>query len=133
MTAMTPPIDALDEEAIALMVQRFYERARRDEQLGPVFDRAVHDWPAHFARLEDFWSSVMLTTGRYKGNPFARHLNRGIEPEMFDRWLDLWRRTAEELFAPVIAKAFVHKADRIGESLRSGMFFRPADHGAGGL
>lgn len=130
---MTRPITVLDEEAIALMVRRFYERARRDEQLGPVFEAAVHDWPAHFARLDDFWSSVMLTTGRYKGNPFAKHLNRGIAAGMFDRWLDLWRRTAEELFEPRIAQAFVHKAERIGESLRSGMFFRPPEHDRGGF
>jgi hemoglobin len=125
---MTLPIARLDEDAIALMVRRFYDRAREDEQLGPVFEAAVHDWPAHFARLEDFWSSVMLTTGRYKGNPFARHLNRGIEPAMFDRWLDLWRRTAQELFEPGVARAFIDKADRIGESLKSGLFFRPSDH-----
>jgi hemoglobin len=123
---MNTPIARIDEEAIALMVRRFYERARQDAQLGPVFEAAVHDWPAHFARLEDFWSSVLLTTGRYKGNPFARHLNRGIGPEMFPRWLGLWRETAQELFEPQPAQLLIHRAERIGDSLRSGMFFRPA-------
>lgn len=121
------PISRLDEAAIALMVERFYVRARQDELLGPVFEAAVEDWPAHFARLEDFWSSVLLTTGRYKGNPFAAHLDKGIEPAFFDRWISLWRRTAEELFTPELAGVFVHKAERIGQSLSSGLFFRPAD------
>jgi hemoglobin len=118
-------IDRIDEDAIALMVERFYGRARQDGLLGPVFEAAVHDWPAHFARLEDFWSSVLLTTGRYKGNPFAAHLNKGIEPAFFDRWLSLWRQTADELFTPETARLFVHKAERIGESLSTGLFFRP--------
>jgi hemoglobin len=120
-------IDRLDEAAIALMVERFYGRARKDEVLGPVFEAAVKDWPAHFARLEDFWSSVLLTTGRYKGNPFSAHLNKGIEPDFFDRWLALWRETAQELFEPDVAGRFIHKAERIGESLSTGMFFRLAE------
>jgi hemoglobin len=48
---------------------------RRDPLLGPVFDRAIgaDSWPAHRDKMYGFWSSVMLTTGRYKGNPLAVH------------------------------------------------------------
>ena len=123
--------DRIDEAAIAALVERFYDRARRDGMLGPVFEAAVHDWPAHFARLADFWSSVMLTTGRYKGNPFAAHLGKAIEPPLFDRWLELWRETTAELFTPEIARAFDDKAERIADSLKSGLFFR-ADRTATG-
>ena len=37
----------LDEAAIALLVDRFYDRVRRDPELGPVFNNAVHDWDVH--------------------------------------------------------------------------------------
>ena len=49
--------------------------------------------------MVDFWSSVMLTTGRYKGNPMMMHLKHvaRIRPEMFARWLELWRETACEV------------------------------------
>lgn len=120
-------LDRIDDAAIAVLVERFYGKARRDEALGPVFEAAVHDWPAHFARLTDFWSSVMLTTGRYKGNPFAAHLGKAIEPAHFDRWLVLWRETATEMFVPQIARAFSDKAERIGDSLKAGLFFRASD------
>src|SRR4051794_15341429 len=68
----------LSEEAIRLMVDRFYGRVRSDAVLGPVFARALGEgdeaWVAHLARLSDFWSSLMLTSGRYHGDPFSAHL-----------------------------------------------------------
>ena len=66
----------------------------------------------------------MLTTGRYKGNPMAAHVKHPIEPAFFDRWLLLWRETAAELFAP-IAERFRDKAERIADSLKLALFFRP--------
>ena len=117
-------IDRLDEAAIALLVERFYGRALQDPELGPVFQAAVTDWPAHYVRLNDFWSSLMLGTGRYKGNPFSAHLGKGIEPRFFDRWLGLWRQTTAELFAPDLAQLLNERAERIGDSLNNGLFFR---------
>ena len=64
----------ITEPAIAALVARFYARARRDPLIGPVFNDAVDDWDAHLRTLNAFWSSVMLTSGRYKGNPMAAHL-----------------------------------------------------------
>ena len=119
------PFDDITELAIAALVERFYSKARRDPMIGPVFDAAVEDWETHLHTLRDFWSSVMLTTGRYKGNPMAAHVKHPIEPAFFDRWLALWRETAAELFAPPIADRFRDKAERIAESLKLALFFRP--------
>jgi len=76
---------AISEEALGLVVERFYARVRLDPLLGPIFGAAVHDWPEHLARLTDFWSSVMLTSGRYKGRPLPAHLKHAdaITPEGF--------------------------------------------------
>jgi hemoglobin len=115
------------EDQIVQLVDAFYGKVRRDAVLGPVFDKAIapDEWPAHLAKMYDFWSSVMLTTGRYKGNPMAAHVKHAIEPAFFDRWLALWRETAAELFAPPIADRFRDKAERIAESLKLALFFRP--------
>ena len=88
----------MTEDQVASLVQRFYAKVREDEMLGPVFNAAVHDWPEHLEKLSAFWSSVMLTTGRYKGNPMAAHVKQksAIELPMFGRWLELWRETAGE-------------------------------------
>jgi hemoglobin len=122
---MTEPV--LPTEAqIAALVPAFYAKVRRDPVLGPVFAAAVDDWDAHHAKLTAFWSSVMLTSGRYKGSPMQAHLKHreAIRPEMFARWLALWGETARELLPAPIAEAFVAKAERIAESLSLALYFR---------
>ena len=116
----------LTEDGLRTLVGRFYARVREDGVLGPIFDSAVADWPRHLETLTGFWSSVMLTTGRYKGSPVASHQRHAstIEPAMFDRWLALWGETALEVLAPAPAAAVIEKAERIAESLRLALFFR---------
>lgn len=118
--------DVVTEDAIRRLLERFYDRVRRDPQLGPVFARAVGttaaDWAPHLVRLADFWSSVMLRTGRYHGDPFSTHLRLpDLEPAMFDRWLALFDEACVELFAPDVADAFRERAARIARSLRMGL------------
>jgi hemoglobin len=131
---------APSEAAIRRMVEQFYSRVRRDAMLGPVFARALGEddaaWEAHFARLQDFWSSLMLRSGRYHGDPFSAHLRLpDIAPPMFDRWLALFRATCREVFAPEVADAFIERAERVARSLRMGLFERlpstPARRAAG--
>ena len=117
------PHAAFNDETLADQVRSFYARARPDPLLGPIFD-AVQDWEAHFEVMTDFWSSVMLTTGRYHRDALGAHRKHPIEPEMFDRWIELWGQTADELFEPELAEALKAKAGRIGESLKLGLFFR---------
>jgi hemoglobin len=84
------------------------------------------DWGLHLATMRDFWSSVMLTSGRYKGNPVAVHLRiEGMVPRLFDRWLELFGETCGELFDDSLAEAFRAKALRIAESLKLALFYRP--------
>jgi hemoglobin len=119
---------AITEEALGRLVERFYARVREDALLGPVFDGAIEDWPEHLERLQAFWSSVMLTSGRYKGRPLPAHLKHAaaITPASFERWLALWKQTSEEIFAPAPAAALQEKAARIAESLSLGLqYARP--------
>ena len=116
----------MTEADLERLVGAFYARVRADAELGPLFDAAVGDWPEHLDKLQSFWSSVMLTTGRYKGSPMGAHLRHAgaIEPAMFDRWLELWRETAAKHLAPADAAAVIAKAERIAESLKLALFFR---------
>jgi hemoglobin len=115
----------ISDEALGRLVERFYAEVRRDTLLGPVFNGAIADWPEHLDRLQAFWSSVMLTSGRYKGQPLPAHLKHGaaITPEMFSRWLALWKQVSEEVLAPQAAQAVQAKAARIAESLSLGLRF----------
>jgi hemoglobin len=90
-----------------------------------VFNDAICDWPEDLQKLQAFWSSVMLTSGRYKGRPLPAHVKHAerIDAAAFRRWIALWRQTTDEMFAPSVAATLQEKAVRIGESLSLGMEF----------
>lgn len=62
----------LDDIGLKSLVDAFYARVRADIALGPIFNDAIGDWPEHLEKLAAFWSSVMLTSGRYKGTARPR-------------------------------------------------------------
>lgn len=106
----------LNEESIAVLVDTFYDRVREDDLIGPVFNRVVADWPEHLAKLKDFWSSVILGTGRFKGNPMMAHLPiPEMDKDHLVRWLTLWQQTTFEIFEPEVAEVFLGKAIMVGE------------------
>ncbi|MGA3002443.1 MAG: group III truncated hemoglobin [Acetobacteraceae bacterium] len=119
--------DSVTELTIALLIDHFYAAVRRDPVLAPVFEAAIAeaDWPEHLETMRRFWSSVMLTSGRYSGNPVAVHRAvRGLERPMFSRWLALFESTVRDLFAPEPAANFITKAHRIAASLQLALFHR---------
>lgn len=112
----------VDEPMIRRLVHAFYAKVRRDPELGPIFNRAVEDWDEHLAKLSDFWSSVVLMSGRFKGQPMLVHQQLPeIGPAHFVRWLALFQETAGEVCPPDAAALFVAKSRQIGESLQLGI------------
>jgi hemoglobin len=117
----------IDEALIHTLVHRFYAAIRQDGELGPIFERVIGDgWDPHLARMCDFWSSVMLMTGRFKGNPMTAHIRlKQVRPAHFERWLALFGETARQVSTPEIATLFIGKAQTTARSLQLGMFFHP--------
>jgi hemoglobin len=111
----------LTEGNIAQLVATFYGRARADDLIGPIFNAAVKDWDHHIAQISDFWSSMLLKTGRYDGRPMRPHLVLPLKGEHFDRWLVLFEKTAREIFEGDVAEAFIIRARRIADSFEMGI------------
>ena len=118
-TAVQSPLHEglIDEAQIDQLVRAFYGRAREDSVLGPVFAAHVEEWGKHLRRICDFWSSVILRSGRYRGRPVPAHLPLGIDAVHFDRWLEMFAATAQEVCAPSSAAIFIEKARMIAASL----------------
>ncbi len=116
---------AIDEGLISDLVETFYTRIREHELLGPIFDRHIASWPPHLARMKDFWSSIALESGRFRGNPMLKHIAiPGIDRAHFSAWLTLW----DEVLADVCpssetAAFFADRAGRISESLQLGIAY----------
>ena len=64
-----------------------------------------------------FWSSLTLQTGRYHGQPMAKHMPLRVDARHFDRWLALFEETARDVCPPAAAERFIERARRVAESL----------------
>jgi hemoglobin len=114
------------EADIARLVGGFYKRVREDDLLGPIFARRIgqrpEDWSAHLPRMEAFWSTVVLHTGRYAGRPMEAHralaeAGEHLTPAHFERWLGLWRQAVAEAIPREGRAAFIIAAQRMAASI----------------
>ena len=122
--AVTTPISDVDtREEVDEVVRTFYAAVAQDTLLGPIFDRAIgRAWDEHLNKLCDFWSSVLLLSGRFKGTPMAVHVGiPDIGAPHFQRWLDIFERVALEVCPPNAAALFVGKSRMIAQSLQLGI------------
>ena len=121
--AANPAVAAgVTEDMIRRQVYGFYGKVRTDPALGPVFDRVVSDWDEHLPKMCDFWSSVLLRTGRFRGAPMLAHARiADIRPTHFARWLHLFHQTAQEVCPPEAAALFIARSEMIAESLQLGI------------
>ena len=110
----------MSEQALSRLVRQFYAKAQHDPLLGPVFEPAVTDWESHLEQAAAFWVTVTLGVAAYRGNPMAAHGKHVLTPTMFDRWLEIWGETADEVFTPDVANDLKGRAAAIAQSLKSG-------------
>ena len=111
----------IDEAMIETLIRGFYARVRQDALLAPIFESRISDWEPHFDNMFAFWSSLTLHTGRYHGQPMAKHMPLAVDARHFDRWLALFEQTAREVCPPAAAERFIERARRVAESLELGV------------
>ncbi len=117
----------VSREEISELVDKFYGKVRVDPEIGPIFNAAIDDWPAHVALLKDFWSTVLLPERLYKGNALAKHLELSLDPPHFARWLALFGETAREVMPPQHADLVMFKSQRIAETFQSAIAQKRGD------
>jgi len=106
---------------IELLIGRFYDKVQADPVIGYIFnDIAQVDWPKHLPVMCDFWEFLLLQGKNYQGNPIEKHLalhaKHPLTAEHFDRWLELFQKTVEELFAGPVADDARFRAMVIAET-----------------
>lgn len=111
----------IDEVMIEKLVRRFYGYVREDAYLAPIFSARITDWEPHLQRMCAFWSSVVLMSGRYHGQPMRAHVSLPIDARYFDRWLALFETTARDVCPSEAADHFIRRAHRIAQSLEFGI------------
>ncbi len=116
--------EAVDEQAIHVLVHTFYGCIRNHPRLGEIFRRRLDGrWDEHLGKMETFWQSVLLKNGAYKGRPVPAHLKqKELSSADFGEWLGVFRPVVRELFVPELADEIIAVAERIARSLWLAMF-----------
>jgi hemoglobin len=103
MTNTTTLPDITGRPDLVILVDRFYDRVRKDDRLGFVFDEVAQvDWARHLPKLYDFWDTVLFQANTFRGNLIGAHAQlipaAGMDRELFEHWLTLFRQTVAENF-----------------------------------
>jgi hemoglobin len=106
------------------LVRAFYGRALVDPIIGFLFtDVAKLDLEAHVPRITNFWDTILLGAHNYGGGAFRPHVELNFKVPLtrghFDRWLYLWSKTVDELFAGERAELAKSHANRVAVAFAS--------------
>ncbi len=120
---MTAKRDISRLEDIKHLVDSFYAKATIDPEIGFFFtDVAKLDFEKHMPIMYDFWESILLGGRNYRGNPmekhFALHEKSPMKTEHFERWLNLWKETVDELFMGPKADEAKSRAQQIAHLMQ---------------
>ncbi|PSR52661.1 sec-independent protein translocase TatC [Adhaeribacter arboris] len=97
--------DISTEADIKKLVDAFYDKVNQDSLLSPIFnDYAKVNWEKHLPIMYQFWSSILLGSASYEGQPFPKHAFLPVNPTHFAQWLSLFFATVTENFRGPLAE-----------------------------
>jgi len=105
-------------EGIAKLLRHFYADVRQHRVIGPIFNERIKDWPAHIAKIGEFWARATGGSSNYSGQMPLKHLNLDLEPRHFGSWLELWDANCRCYLPPREAREMSALAHEIGHRLR---------------
>lgn len=117
-----------NREDVHLLVTHFYGKIREHATLGPIFNKIIEDWEAHFEVLTNFWESQLFLKRNYHNNPIKVHnevdkkMEHQIKSEHFGMWLNVWFDTLDELFEGEVAYIAKNRAQKMSTMLYIEMF-----------
>ena len=114
--------DIMTREDVRKLVVDFYRDVAMDDVLGPIFADAHVDWSAHIPKLTDFWAWQLLGERAYERNPLRAHepvhARTPFREVHYQRWLELFETTVNELFAGPNAELAKGRARRMAAAMR---------------
>lgn len=108
--------DIIQIEDIKLLVDTFYDKVRQDDLLAPIFNERIQDrWPAHLQKMYTFWQTVLIGPHTYFGSPFPPHAVLPVDASHFQKWMDLFVATIDDLFEGKTAEEAKWRAAKMAE------------------
>ncbi|TKX30463.1 truncated hemoglobin Ctb [Campylobacter estrildidarum] len=119
--------DTINQENIATLMEIFYEKIRKDENLGPIFNKAIgtsnEQWKEHKAKIGNFWAGMLLGKGDYNGQPLKKHLDLPPFPqEFFEIWLKLFEESLNKIYNEEIKNMILQRANMIASHFQNMLY-----------
>ena len=124
--------DIENRDDIINLVNTFYDKVKPDETIGYFFSKTVHvDWEKHLPVMYNFWENIIFHVGSYSGNPMKHHISlhqkSPIKKEHFNRWIQLFNETVDELFEGEHAEQAKQRALSIATVMQINIAQLPTD------
>lgn len=120
---------------LAILLQHFYADVRQHHLIGPIFNRHIQDWPAHLAKIGEFWARLSGGPSNFAGSLPHKHAPLELAGEHFDAWLGLWEVNCRCYLPPAEAAEMIQLAHMIGRRLKTILLSdenkNPSPHGIG--
>ena len=100
------------------LLRYFYADVRQHGVLGPIFNTHIQDWPAHLAKIGEFWARQTGGPSAYGGGFAAAHLTLGIGREHIQYWLALWEFNCRRQLGESEAVEMIALAHQLGDRLQ---------------
>ena len=117
------PLPDLDSrERVEAFVDAFYLRVLADPLLSPIFlDVAEIELDVHLPHIKDYWCKLLLGDASYQRHTMnihrQLHAKRRLTASDFQRWLELFSLSVNELYEGKRAE----RAMRVASSIASNM------------
>lgn len=116
--------DISTRKDIEKLMTRFYSLTLDDLVIGFIFtDIADFDLDSHIPVISDFWETVLFGTSKYKGSSRVMDVHMDLNKKVplkkghFDRWLYLFNKSVDEMFAG----PYADKAKGTASGIAAGM------------
>ncbi len=109
--------DITCKEDVELLVDKFYTSVLKNESLAPFFEHL--NFVEHLPKMVHFWSFVLLDEVGYTTNVTEKHEHMKLNMDLFNTWVDLFKRTVDEHFQGEKAELAKQRAVVLGWTMGS--------------
>ncbi|WP_026463860.1 group III truncated hemoglobin [Adhaeribacter aquaticus] len=106
--------DITNTNDIQILVETFYNKIQSQPYLLALYEKlSPRDWTLHLFQMKNFWDSILLKSGRYKGHPQILHAFLPAQQDQVREWVHLFHEAIEEHFTGPTAAAAQQLADKL--------------------
>jgi hemoglobin len=106
-------------EDCLLLIRKFYDKLLADEQISHFFIQL--NLEEHIPKVADFWAFILVDRPGYSNNMMTAHAKLTLTEKDFERWLELFHWTIDELFEGEKANLAKERSKLIAWTMKSKM------------